>query len=99
MTPVRQSGGVNWTIVAVVMGAALNLVYIGRSTGNIERGQTEMNRRLDARDQKDDMQDGRLNGVESRASSLETFKKAVEEGRYNNVIERGRVPSPVFAPQ
>ena len=82
MSPQQPKGGVNWTIVAVVLSMAVQLVVGGRWSGSIEKQVENAVIRLDARDMKDTMQDLRLNTVENRTSVIETDVEAIKEGRY-----------------
>lgn len=93
MSP-QHPRGINWTLIAVVMAAGANLVYIGKSSERIEAGLAENTRRLDARDKKDDMQDTRLLGHDIAISSMSTDVAAIKEGRYQqrertSGVERG----------
>lgn len=78
----QHKGGVNWTIVAVVMSLAVQLLVGGRWSGSIEKQVENAVIRLDARDAKDTMQDLRLNTVENRTSVIENDVEAIKEGRY-----------------
>lgn len=83
MSP-QQPKGINWTLVAVVMAAGANLVYISKSTQRIESAVAEATRRLDARDRKDDMQDSRLLGHDISITGIATDVQAIKEGRYQH---------------
>lgn len=94
VSPQPRPGGVNWTIVAVALSLAVQLLVGGRWSGSIEKQVENAVQRLDARDAKDTMQDFRLNSVENRASVIENDVQAIKDGRYqprSSGIKPGRM--------
>jgi hypothetical protein len=89
----QPKGGINWTIVAVALSLAVQLLVGGRWSGSIEKQVENAVTRLDARDAKDTMQDFRLNAVENRTSVIENDVEAIKEGRYEPPSKR----VPVFS--
>jgi hypothetical protein len=77
-----QQKGTNWTIVALAISTGVTIWYTGRATGNIERSVANVERRMDQRDAKDEMQDGRLLGHDISLSAIQTDVSALKEGRY-----------------
>lgn len=77
MSPQRNNANV-WTVLAILGPLVLFWVTSSKQSGRIETAVEQAVRRLDARDQKDQMQDERLGAMEVWQSGAEERVKALE---------------------